>query len=68
MGAPSKNPLVPANELMEHPAVHMHGPEHHLLVPAILVTASNNASGSSDSTAITKAIERGATIPDQVLS
>jgi len=48
---------------MEHPAVHMHGPEHHFLVPAVLVTAFNNASGSSDSRAITKAIERGATIP-----
>ena len=33
-----KDPLLLANTIMHHPAVKMHGPEHHFLVPAVLVT------------------------------
>jgi len=32
-------PLRLAEVLMKHPAVKMHGPEHHFLVPAVLITA-----------------------------
>lgn len=33
------DPLRLANSLMRNPAIKMHGPEHHFLVPAVLVTA-----------------------------
>ena len=37
----SKNPVEIANILMSHPSVSMHGPEHHFLVPAVLLTCYN---------------------------
>lgn len=37
-----RNPLKMAMDLMVHPAVKMHGPEHHFLVPAVLITAYYN--------------------------
>lgn len=33
------DPLALAQAFMDHPAVKMHGPEHHYLVPAVLITA-----------------------------
>jgi len=36
------DPVQLAIELMRHPCVAMHGPEHHFLVPAVLVTAWYN--------------------------
>lgn len=33
------DPLRLALALMDHPAIKMHGPEHHFLVPAVLITA-----------------------------
>lgn len=35
----STSPLHMALDLMKHPSVNMHGPEHHYLVPAVLTTA-----------------------------
>jgi len=43
MATCADNPLILANLLMHHPAVPMSGPEHHLLVPAILLTVAHNA-------------------------
>jgi hypothetical protein len=40
-----RDPVALAIRLMRHPAVKMHGPEHHLLVPAVLLTAWWNARG-----------------------
>ena len=37
-----KDPGKIARHLMNHPSVHMHGPEHHFLVPACLLTAYYN--------------------------
>lgn len=37
-----KNPLKMAIELMKSKSVNMHGPEHHFLVPAILITSYYN--------------------------
>lgn len=39
------DPVAIATQLMHHPAVKMHGPEHHFLVPAALIAAWANASG-----------------------
>ena len=34
--------------LMQNPVVHMHGPEHHFLVPAVLLAAYCNVTGQPD--------------------
>ena len=41
----SRDPLEMAITLMKSPSVKMHGPEHHFLVPAVLLSAFYNASG-----------------------
>lgn len=41
----SKNPINMALDLMKHPSVKMHGPEHHYLVPAVLTTSYLNTIG-----------------------
>ena len=40
-----KNPLVIMQELMENPYIYMHGPEHHVMVGAALLTAYKNCGG-----------------------
>lgn len=42
----SINPLKMALDLMNHPSINMHGPEHHYLVPAVLSTAFLNKTNS----------------------
>jgi len=42
----SKDPLEIAVALMKHPSIAMHGPEHHFLVPAVLLSAYYNVSGN----------------------
>jgi len=37
----SRNPVAMAINLMSHPSVAMHGPEHHFLVPAVLLASYN---------------------------
>lgn len=41
----SKNPIEILQKLMKLPFCHMHGPEHHVLVGASLLTAYKNAGG-----------------------
>jgi hypothetical protein len=43
----STDPVALATGLMRHPSLKLHGPEHHLLVPAVLLTAWANASGAA---------------------
>ncbi len=38
----SENPIEMALTLMRNPAIRMHGPEHHFLVPAVLLSAYYN--------------------------
>ncbi|MCD4739177.1 MAG: SAM-dependent methyltransferase [Anaerolineae bacterium] len=42
------DPLNLAVALMKHPNVKMHGPEHHFLVPAVLLTAFYNQQGQPE--------------------
>ncbi|HET8542142.1 MAG TPA: DUF5714 domain-containing protein [Anaeromyxobacter sp.] len=42
------DPVALAVRLMRHPAVKMHGPEHHFLVPAVLLAAYSNARGEPE--------------------
>jgi hypothetical protein len=44
----SADPVYIANEIMKHPSVSMHGPEHHFLVPAVLLTAFHNKKGTRE--------------------
>lgn len=39
IGSDSRDPVSLAETLMKHPAMNMHGPEHHFLVPAVLLAA-----------------------------
>ncbi|MDY6820865.1 MAG: DUF5714 domain-containing protein [Deferribacterota bacterium] len=42
-----KDPLELASQIMEHQKVNMHGPEHHFLVPAVLLATYYNAIGKT---------------------
>lgn len=50
-------------KVMSHPAVPMHGPEHHAIVPAVIITAVKNAGYPVPEDALEKVIERGSKIP-----
>jgi len=41
----ASDPLALATSLMRHPSLKLHGPEHHFLVPAVLLTALCNVRG-----------------------
>ena len=60
----SKNPFEIFDKLISLPTCHMHGPEHHIMVGASLLTAYHNAGGALD---LTKALdlmqERGRQVP-----
>lgn len=38
----SIKPIELVNDLFKHPSVKMHGPEHHFIVPAVMITVINN--------------------------
>lgn len=41
----SRNPIAIRQELMMNPYIYMHGPEHHVMVGAALLTAYRNSGG-----------------------
>lgn len=60
----SANPISIATELMKHPSINMHGPEHHYLVPAALLAAYKNAGGGIDlEAALRSAGQRAGNVP-----
>ena len=60
----SKNPIEIAQRLFKEPSVHMHGPEHHVLAGASILTAYCNAGGKMDlDNALQEMIARGKQIP-----
>lgn len=59
----SRDPVEILETVMSHPKVPMHGPEHHAMVPAIIVAAARNTAGPVPPEAIDKAIDRGAKVP-----
>jgi hypothetical protein len=59
----SVNPAEILEKIMSHPSVPMHGPEHHAMVPAIIVAAAKNAGYPVPEGAVEKAIERGSKVP-----
>ena len=44
----SKDPIEIIRKMMAEPFCHMHGPEHHVMVGAALLTAYHNAGGQID--------------------
>ena len=64
-----KDPFFLAGEIMKHPKFKVYGPEHHVLVPAVILTAlKNNNIKKPNGTDITlfdikEAIRRGSKIP-----
>jgi hypothetical protein len=59
----SADPAEILETVMAHPSVPMHGPEHHAMVPGIIVAAVNNAGYPVPDGAVERAIERGSKVP-----
>ncbi|MBN1161268.1 MAG: hypothetical protein JXA17_04920 [Dehalococcoidales bacterium] len=59
----SADPTAILEKVMSHPSVPMHGPEHHAMVPAIIVAAVKNAGYPVPEGAVEKTIERGSKVP-----
>ena len=59
----STDPVELLEKVMSHPAVPMHGPEHHAIVPAVIIAAVKNSGYPVPEGAVEKAIERGAKVP-----
>jgi len=59
----STNPLEILEKIMSHPSVPMHGPEHHAIVPAIIVASVENSGYPVPEGAVETAIERGSKVP-----
>jgi hypothetical protein len=59
----STDPMAILETVMSHPSVPMHGPEHHAMVPAIIVTAVKNTGYPVPGGAVEKAIDRGSKVP-----
>lgn len=59
-----RDPIRLLEEVMALPPVHMHGPEHHAIVPCVLLTAYHNAGGGNDLHAdLAAALQRGKSVP-----
>ena len=64
MGSASRNPIEILREMMSLPFCHMHGPEHHIMVGAALLTAFRNSGGDIDlHGALIEMISRGKSVP-----
>jgi len=59
--------LITLLELIRsHPAIPMHGPEHHAMIPGIILACYRNSGGDIKEEAILTGISRGADIPGGV--
>lgn len=67
MSEQSTNPIALLERMMSLPFCHMHGPEHHIMVSAALITAYHNAGGEVTlPQALSEAIARGKQVPGGV--
>lgn len=63
----SKNPVLIMQQLIQSPHIHMHGPEHHVLVGSALLAAYHNAGGQLDLPQALEEMERrGSQVPGGV--
>lgn len=64
LGSTSKNPIEIMNNMMTQPFCHMHGPEHHVMVGAALLTAYKNAGGEINlHQSLIEMMNRGKSVP-----
>lgn len=64
LGETSKDPIAIIERMMAMPFCHMHGPEHHVMVGAALLTAYKNAGGDIDlPQALAEMMNRGKQVP-----
>lgn len=59
----SKDPIALFEKIVAHPAVTMHGPEHHAIVAGVIVAASRNSGYLAPLEAIDAALDRGSKVP-----
>lgn len=64
MNEASRDPIAIIEKMMALPFCHMHGPEHHVMVGAALLTAYKNAGGDIDlHRALIEMMNRGKSVP-----
>lgn len=64
LGEKSRSPVEIMEKMMSLPFCHMHGPEHHVMVGAALLTAFCNAGGKLNlQEALTEMMKRGRAVP-----
>ena len=64
LSSKSKNPVELIQTMMAQPFCHMHGPEHHVMVGAALLTAYKNAGGEIElEKALSEMMKRGRSVP-----
>lgn len=61
-----KDLIALMNRIRNHPAVPMHGPEHHALVPGVILAAYRNSGGKISQDIISTGINRGSNVPGGV--
>lgn len=59
----SKDPVCILEQIMAHPAIPMHGPEHHSIVPGAIIAAVRNAGYWCPDGAIDEALQRATAVP-----
>jgi hypothetical protein len=59
----STDPAAILERVMAHPSVPMHGPEHHIIVPAAIVAAVRNSGYPLPEGAVEKVLERAVKVP-----
>ena len=62
-----KDPIAIMMEIMEDPYIYMHGPEHHILVGAALLTAYKNCGGELDFPAALAEMKERQPVPRRLL-
>jgi hypothetical protein len=51
------------NTIRSHPSIPLHGPEHHFMLPGVMVSTYRNLGGNVNHQDITTAIDRGKSVP-----
>ncbi len=57
------DPVAILEQVMAHPGLPMHGPEHHAIVPGAIIAAARNAGASIPDGALEAALKRAAKVP-----
>lgn len=65
-GTGERDLITLLERIRSHPAIPMHGPEHHAMIPGIILACYRNSGGDIKEEAILTGISRGADIPGGV--